>query len=133
GLDLAQARKNIAVAEYEKTIQTAFREVADALAGEATYWDQLEAMRALEATAAEALRLANLRYETGVDSFLQLQSAEVNSYSVQQAILQVGMESLLHRVALYKALGGRWLEASAQNIQVERPGSVPCKGRVPRK
>ncbi len=133
GLDLAQARKNIAVAEYEKTIQTAFREVADALAGEATYWDQLEAMRALEATAAEALRLANLRYETGVDSFLQVQSAEVNLYSVQQAFLQVGMESLLNRVALYKALGGGWLEDSAQNIQVEGPGSVPGKGRVPAK
>lgn len=116
GLDLAEARKNIAVAEYEKTIQGAFREVADALAGEATYWDQLEAMRALEATAAEALRLANLRYETGVDSFLQVQNAEVNLYGVQQAFLQVGMESLLNRVALYKALGGGWLENSADRI-----------------
>ncbi len=124
GLDLAEARKNVAVAEYEKTIQTAFREVADALAGEATYWDQLEAMRALESTAAEALRLANLRYETGVDSFLQVQSAEVNLYSVQQAFLQVGMESLLNRVALYKALGGGWLADSADAIDVQQPGSV---------
>lgn len=124
GLDLAEARKNIAVAEYEKTIQTAFREVADALAGEATYWDQLEAMRALEATAAEALRLANLRYETGVDSFLQVQSAEVNLYTVQQAFLQVGMESLLNRVALYKALGGGWLAESADEIDVQQAGSV---------
>ncbi|HLU79039.1 MAG TPA: efflux transporter outer membrane subunit [Burkholderiaceae bacterium] len=130
GLDLAEARKNIAVSEYEKAIQTAFREVADALAGEATYWDQLEAMRALEATAAEALRLANLRYETGVDSFLQVQSAEVNLYSVQQAFLQVGMESLLNRVALYKALGGGWLENTSSEIDVEGPGSVPGKGRV---
>lgn len=124
GLDLAEARKNVAVAEYEKTIQTAFREVADALAGEATYWGQLEAMRALESTAAEALRLANLRYETGVDSFLQVQSAEVNLYSVQQAFLQVGMESLLNRVALYKALGGGWLADSADAIDVQQPGSV---------
>ena len=131
GLDLAEARKNIAVAEYEKTIQTAFREVADALAGEATYWDQLEAMRALEATAAEALRLANLRYETGVDSFLQVQSAEVNLYTVQQAFLQVGMESLLNRVALYKALGGGWLADSAEDINVEAAGSVPGKGPTP--
>ncbi len=124
GLDLAKARNVIAVAEYEKTIQTAFREVADALAGEATYWDQLEAMRALEATASEALRLANLRYETGVDSFLQVQSAEVNLYSVQQAFLQVGMESLLNRVALYKALGGGWLAESAEPLSVEQAGSV---------
>lgn len=125
GLDLAEARNVIAVAQYEKTIQTAFREVADALAGEATYWDQLEAMRALEATASEALRLANLRYETGIDSFLQVQSAEVNLYSVQQAFLQVGMESLLNRVALYKALGGGWLEESADAIAVDVPGTVP--------
>lgn len=130
GLDLAEARKTVAVAEYERTIQVAFREVADALAGEATYWDQLEAMRALEATAAEALRLANLRYETGVDSFLQVQSAEVNLYTVQQAFLQVGMESLLNRVALYKALGGGWLEESADSIPVDGPATVTGKGRV---
>lgn len=128
-LDLAEARKNLAVAEYEKTIQTAFREVADALAGEATYWDQLEAMRALEATAAEALRLANLRYETGVDSFLQVQSAEVNLYSVQQAFLQVGMESLLNRVALYKALGGGWLAETADPVAAEGQGNV--SGQAP--
>ena len=130
-LDLAEARKNVAVSEYEKTIQTAFREVADALAGEATYWDQLEAMRALEATATEALRLANLRYETGVDSFLQVQSAEVNLYSVQQAFLQVGMESLLNRVALYKALGGGWLAESSGDIAVDAPGSVAGQGAAP--
>lgn len=123
-LDLAEARKNVAVAEYEKAIQTAFREVADALAGEATYWDQLKAMRALEATARETLRLANLRYETGVDSFLQVQSAEVNLYTVQQAFLQVGMESLVNRVALYKALGGGWLADSAEGTASEAPGSM---------
>src|SRR5690606_39236467 len=69
-LDLAKARNNIAVAEYEKTIQVAFREVADALAGEATYSGQLDALRALEGAAQETLRLAKLRYETGIDSFL---------------------------------------------------------------
>lgn len=130
GVDLAEARKNVAVAEYEKAIQTAFREVADALAGEATYWDQLEAMRALEATARETLRLANLRYETGVDSFLQVQSAEVNLYSVQQAFLQVGMESLLNRVALYKALGGGWLAESPAEVSVGEPGVVPGQAPV---
>jgi multidrug efflux system outer membrane protein len=112
-LDLAKVRKNIAVAEYEKAIQTAFREVADALAGEATYASQLDALRALEASAAETLRLARMRYETGIDSFLQVQNAEVNLYATQQTFLQTGMESLLNRVELYKALGGGWLEQSA--------------------
>ncbi|MGB6106077.1 MAG: efflux transporter outer membrane subunit [Pusillimonas sp.] len=113
-LDLAKARNNIAVAEYEKSIQTAFREVADALAGEATYTGQLDALRSLEASANETLRLAKLRYETGIDSFLQVQNAEVDLYTTQRSFLQTGMDSLLNRVELYKALGGGWLEDSAQ-------------------
>src|SRR5690625_791502 len=106
--DLAKARKNIAISEYEKTIQTAFREVADALAGEATYQQQLDALRAMEASAAESLRLANIRYETGIDSFLQVQTAEINLYTSQLQFVQVGLESLLNGVNLYKALGGGW-------------------------
>ncbi|TEA77664.1 efflux transporter outer membrane subunit [Allopusillimonas ginsengisoli] len=113
-LALAEARNNIAVSQYEKTIQIAFREVADALAGEATYANQLDALRALEASATESLKLARLRYETGIDSFLQVQSAEVNLYSAQQLFLQTGMNSLLNRVELYKALGGGWLESTTQ-------------------
>lgn len=115
-LELAEARKNIAVAQYEKAIQTAFREVADALAGEATYSGQLDALRALEASALETLKLARLRYETGIDSFLQVQTAEVSLYTTQQAFLQVGMDSLLNRVELYKALGGGWLEDTAAAV-----------------
>ncbi|HLR83267.1 MAG TPA: efflux transporter outer membrane subunit [Paenalcaligenes sp.] len=106
--DLAKARQNIAVSEYEKTIQTAFKEVLDALAGEATYQEQLDAMRAMEGSAAESLRLANLRYETGIDSFLQVQTAEVNLYGTQLQFVQTGLESLLNRLNLYKALGGGW-------------------------
>src|SRR5690606_23560742 len=112
-LDLAKARNNIAVAEYEKTIQTAFREVADALAGEATYSGQLDALRSLEASTSETLRLAKLRYETGIDSFLQVQNAEVDLYTTQRTFLQTGMDSLMNRVELYKALGGGWLQSSA--------------------
>lgn len=106
--DLAKARQNIAVSNYEKTIQVAFKEVSDALAGSATYGHQLDALRQMEHAAAESLRLANLRYETGIDSFLQVQTAEVNLYSTQQLFVQTGMELLLNRVMLYKALGGGW-------------------------
>ncbi|WP_417276876.1 efflux transporter outer membrane subunit [Castellaniella sp.] len=110
-LDLAKARKNIAVAAYEKTIQTAFREVADGLAGEATYSRQLDAVRDTEASALKALKLAQLRYETGVDSFLQVQTAQVNLYGVQQQFIQVGTAALANRVELYKSLGGGWSAA----------------------
>lgn len=121
-LDLAKARKNIAVSQYEKAIQTAFREVADALAGEETYGSQLDALRSLEASASETLKLATLRYETGIDSFLQVQNAEVDLYSAQQAFYQTGMDSLLNRVELYKALGGGWLQDSvtdSSKVQVK--------------
>lgn len=107
-LDLAKARQNIAVSTYEKAIQVAFKEVSDALAGEATYGQQLDALRAMEKSAAEGLRLATLRYETGIDNFLQVQTAEINLYGAQQLFVQTGTDSLLNRVMLYKALGGGW-------------------------
>lgn len=131
--DLAKARQNIAISEYEKTIQTAFKEVADALAGEATYKEQLDALRAMEGSAAESLRLANVRYETGIDSFLQVQTAEVNLYSTQLQFVQVGLESLLNRLNLYKALGGGWdldedtlqtLEAQQRELEQEQKSQI---------
>jgi multidrug efflux system outer membrane protein len=113
-LALAEARNNIAVSNYEKAIQVAFREVADALAGEETYSSQLDALRDMERSSAETLRLAQLRYETGVDGFLQVQNAEVDLYTTQRSFLQTGLDSLLNRVELYKALGGGWLENSKE-------------------
>lgn len=119
-LGLAEARKNIAIAQYEKTIQVAFREVADGLAGEATYAAQLDALRALETSAAESLKIAQLRYENGIDSFLQVQAAEVTLYNAQRAFLQTGLSALMNRVELYKALGGGW---NAQTQGADKPDS----------
>lgn len=107
-LEVAEVRKNIAVSEYERAIQVAFREVADALAGEATYAGQLDALRALQDSGLRTLELARQRYETGIDSFLQVQTAEVNLYATQQQLIQTGFESLLNRIELYRALGGGW-------------------------
>ncbi|NLY64798.1 MAG: efflux transporter outer membrane subunit, partial [Alcaligenaceae bacterium] len=100
-LDLAEIRTDIAVAEYEKSIQTAFREVADALAGEATYQAQLDALRAQQTAAYETLNIANLRYSSGIDSFLQVQSAQVALFGVQQNFLQVGFQSIQNKIELY--------------------------------
>ncbi|WP_083969552.1 efflux transporter outer membrane subunit [Kerstersia gyiorum] len=125
-LDVAEVRKDIAVANYEKTIQQAFREVADALAGEATYGDQLKALRAQESAAGRTLELSNLRYETGVDSYLQVQTAQISHFSAQQAVVQAEAASLNNRVALYKALGGGWQAedlAAAQRVEAENAGS----------
>ncbi|MFA5662755.1 efflux transporter outer membrane subunit [Castellaniella sp.] len=121
-LDLAKAREHVAVANYEKTIQTAFREVADGLAGEATYGRQLDALRASEASALKALDLSEVRYETGVDSFLQVQTAQIGLYGVQQQFIALGTEALFNRVGLYKALGGGW---SAQDSASEDTADEP--------
>ncbi|EWM49172.1 outer membrane protein oprM [Bordetella holmesii 70147] len=113
GLNLAKARDNIAVAQYEQTIQQAFREVADALAGEATYSAQLDAQRGLQASSARSLELSNMRYTGGIDSYLQVQTAQVDLFDAQLALVQTGLASLINRVELYKALGGGWLENTA--------------------
>ncbi len=109
-LELAEIRRDIAVAQYEQTIQQAFREVADALAGTATYQRQIEAETSLVDAAQRSLDLARLRYENGVDSFLQVQDAQRTLYSAQQQLVQTRLAELQNRVALYKALGGGWLE-----------------------
>ncbi|TAL86111.1 MAG: efflux transporter outer membrane subunit [Candidimonas sp.] len=125
GLDLAKASQKEAVAQYEKTIQTAFREVADALAGEATYSQQLDALRSLEQSNIQTLKLSKLRYTSGIDSFLQVQTAEVNLYTAQISFLQTGLNSLVNRVALYQALGGGWLENSATPSVPAGAGVLP--------
>ncbi|AOF84182.1 efflux transporter, outer membrane factor (OMF) lipo, NodT family protein [Hydrogenophaga sp. RAC07] len=109
-LGSAKAARDIAVAQYEKSIQTAFREVADALAGSATLGDQLTAQQ-LQATAeAERFRLAELRYRNGVSSFLDVLDAQRSLFTTQQALAQTRLAQQQNRVALYKALGGGWTE-----------------------
>jgi len=112
-LQVAELRKEISVAQYERAIQAAFREVADSLAGESTFSAQLDALRQLERSAAETLALAKLRYENGIDSFLQVQTAEIALFATQQQFIQVSLAALINRVDLYKALGGGWLENTA--------------------
>jgi multidrug efflux system outer membrane protein len=105
-LESSQAARGIAVAQYEKAIQTAFREVSDALAGQSTLAEQAEAQRR-QAEAEEArLRLADLRYRNGVSSYLDLLDAERSLFTTQQGVVQVRLAQLQNQVVLYKALGG---------------------------
>ena len=105
-LDSAQAARAIALAQYEKAIQTAFREVADALAGRTTWADQLRALQAQTQAEAARVRLADLRYRNGASSFLELLDAQRSLLIVQQAAVQVRLAMLQNQVGLYKALGG---------------------------
>lgn len=108
GLASAQAQRDIALAQYERAIQAAFRDVADALAGRATLGDQLEAQaRVVEAEEAR-FRLAKLRYEGGVSSYLDLLDAQRSLFAAQQALVQARLARLQNQVQLYRALGGGW-------------------------
>lgn len=107
-LDSAQVGQKIAVAQYEKAIQTAFREVADALAGEAALADQLKAQQALETAERERARLSDLRLQQGVASALEALDAQRSLFAAQQAVVSARVEVARNRLALYKALGGGW-------------------------
>lgn len=112
-LDLAEARRNIAVADYERTIQRAFREVADALAARSTIGERLRALQAQVDAAARTLELSELRYRNGVDSQLQWLEAQRSLLLAEQGLLAARAAELANRVELYKTLGGGWNERSA--------------------
>lgn len=105
-VDLAEARKTIAVAEYEKTIQQAFREVADLLAAREYFTEQLAALDAAATTQAERLKLADARYQAGVSSYLEVLDAQRESFATRQAAVQTRRVLLASAAQLYKALGG---------------------------
>ena len=109
-LDASQVQRDISVAQYEKTVQTAFREVADALAGRATLTDQLRAQQAQADAEAARLKLSNLRYTSGVASYLDALDAQRLLFVAQLATVQVQLSRLQNQVTLYKVLGGGWTE-----------------------
>jgi len=108
GLRSANAARDIAVAQYERAIQTAFREVADALAGRSTLSDQLQAQGSVADAEAARLRLSTMRYENGVSSYLDLLDAQRSLFTARQALIQTRLQRLQNQVLLYRALGGGW-------------------------
>ncbi|MDE2297930.1 MAG: efflux transporter outer membrane subunit [Burkholderiales bacterium] len=110
GLDVAKVNKDIAIAQYEKAIQTAFREVSDALAGRATLGEQLRAQAAQAQAAQVSFKLADLRYRNGASSYLDLLDAQRSLFAAQQALVQVQALQVQNLVTLYKVLGGGWTE-----------------------
>jgi outer membrane protein, multidrug efflux system len=107
-LEFARVSYRIRVAEYEKAIQTAFREVADALIAAITYASQITSERALIAAQQRRFDLATLRYAQGEDTYLNVLLAQQDLYSAQQGLLQAEYNLMASRIALYQALGGGW-------------------------
>ena len=104
----SKAAEGIAVATYEKAIQTAFKEVSDALAGRATFAEQLRAAQAQADAEAVRLRLSDLRYQNGVANQLDLLDAQRSLFAARQAVVQTRLAQLQSQVTLYKVLGGGW-------------------------
>ncbi|MRW89513.1 efflux transporter outer membrane subunit [Duganella sp. FT80W] len=105
-LTLAEVRNNLAVADYEKTIQTAFREVADALAARDYLGEQEAAQRAVQEAQADRLKLLQLRFDNGVASSLDVLDAQRELFSAQQSLVQVRLLRTTTAIDLYRALGG---------------------------
>ena len=105
-LDIAEARKNIAVAEYEKSIQSAFRDVANLLAARSHYLAQIAALQVGAQAQIERLRLVNARYVGGVANHLELIDAQRDSFAAQQNLLIAKQQALSTSASMFAALGG---------------------------
>jgi multidrug efflux system outer membrane protein len=113
-LSAARTQQKIAVAQYEKAIQSGFRDVADALALTASLDRQHRAQQALVDATSQAYELSQQRYKTGADSYLTLLTAQQSYYAAQQGLISTRLAEQSNRVTLYKALGGGWQEHSGQ-------------------
>ena len=109
-LRASEAARDIALAQYERSIQAAFRDVADALAGRATLTGQFQAQQAQAEAEAARLKLSTLRFEQGVASSLDVLDAQRSLFTAQQAALQTEALLAQNRIAVYRALGGGWSE-----------------------
>jgi len=106
GLKSAKAQRDAALAQYEKAIQSAFRDVADALARQGTIGQQLAAQQGLAGSAQQALFLTTARYERGTDPYLNVLVAQRTAYSAQQSLISTALIRLTNAISLYRALGG---------------------------
>jgi outer membrane protein, multidrug efflux system len=122
--------RDTAVAEYEKAIQSAFREVADGLAARGTLDDQLSAQQALVSASAVAYKLADMRFRGGVDSYLSALDAQRSLYSAQQQLQNVRLLRLQNLVTLYKVLGGGLLEQSSGGVPPQQ-SALPAEPPAP--
>jgi outer membrane protein, multidrug efflux system len=109
-LDLAHVQKRIEIANYEKAIQTAFREVADGLAARGTFDDQIKSLERFVNSQSRRLELSEMRYRNGVDPYLVVLTAQNDLYTAQQLLITARLQRATNLVNLYQFLGGGWIE-----------------------
>ena len=123
-LDIAKVEKHIEVANYEKAIQSAFHDVADALAGRGTYIDQVTAEQRLVDADARFYDLAVMRFRNGVDNYTNVLVAQDGLLSARLSLISLRLAQQQNLVTLYKALGGGWDERS----QASAPSAPLSRG-----
>ena len=105
-LKVTRLQREIVLTQYERAIQTAFREVADALAVRGTVAQQVSSQESLVQAVSETYRLSTLRYTKGVDSYLSVLDAQRSLYAAQQDLVSLRLAKLANRVRMYAVLGG---------------------------
>lgn len=113
-LGVAQAQQQIQLATYEKTLQVAFREVADALAARRTLGERLAAQQSLLAATTRAFELSDALFKSGGAGYLDVLDAQRSLYTVQQSLISLQLVEQANRLTLYKVLGGGWRETTEQ-------------------
>ncbi|MXN74823.1 efflux transporter outer membrane subunit [Burkholderia sp. 4701] len=121
-LDLANVQKRIEIANYEKAIQSAFREVSDGLAARGTYDQQIAALQRNEHAQQRRYDLSDLRYKNGVDSYLSVLTAQTDLYAAQQSLINARLARWTNLVDLYRSLGGGWIQRAGET---PRPADQP--------
>lgn len=130
-LDASKVRKEINVAQYERTIQGAFREVSDGLAARGTYDRQTAAQQSLQKEVAETRRLAEMRFKNGVDDYFPVFDAQRQQYEAQKKLVTIQLARLTSRAQLYKALGGGWSQQTVTDQAPVAGKAAPARGAAP--
>lgn len=128
-LDVAKIRKDIGIAQYEKAIQTAFREVADGLAARGTFDEQLTSLERYTAAQRRRLELADFRYRNGVDTYLNVLTAQTDFYNAQLTLVSTRLQRLTNLVDLYRSLGGGWIERTGDDPRPTDYGLATARQR----
>ncbi|GAD49728.1 putative outer membrane efflux protein [Caenibius tardaugens NBRC 16725] len=121
-LDVAKARRDIAVADYERTVQSAFRDVSDALVRRRQLKLQTESVRTMLEALRERARLAQLRFDNGRSAYLEVLDAQRDLFDTEQTLVQLRRAELASGIALYAALGGGFVANPAFDVNTTQTG-----------
>ena len=125
-IKISETDQEIALSDYEKSIQSAFREVNDALATRQNIGDRISAQRRLVDATNTTYKLSNARFRAGIDSFLTVLDAQRSSYAAEQGLLLLEQANLNNQVELYKSLGGG-VKANTSDQIVVQPSTAELK------